>query len=89
MPGPGVSRSAAQECVCRMVSFWEPSEPHTTGPTPGSSLGPTTAAPAPSPNRNAVWRSVGSRSSESRSTAMTRTWRALPAVIMSEARDSP
>ena len=56
---------------------------------PGVSLGPTTAAPAPSAKMNAVPRSAGSVMSESRSTPMTSTWPALPPATMSAARATP
>ena len=41
------------------ASHLEPSEPQTVAEMPGSSAGPTTAAPAPSPSRNEIERSVG------------------------------
>ena len=36
------------------ASHLEPSEPQTVAEMPGSSLGPTTTAPAPSPSRNEI-----------------------------------
>ncbi len=51
------------------ASAFEPSEPHTVGPMPGVSLGPITTAPAPSPSRNEMLRSVGSTTSLSFSAA--------------------
>ena len=56
-------------------------EPHTTGPIPGSSAALTTAAPAPSPNRTQVERSVQSVTSDSFSAPMTIALRAAPARI--------
>ena len=51
-----------------------PSEPQTTGPMPAVSLGPMTAAPAPSAKMNAVDRSCLSVMSDSRSTPMISTY---------------
>src|SRR6476469_1941286 len=81
-PEPGwvsLPTTSRQSSRCRMRSNCSPSEPQTTGPMPGVSLGPTTAAPAPSAKMNAVPRSVRSVRSERRSTQMTRTCPALPA----------
>ena len=50
-----------------------------------SSLGPTTAAPAPSPRRNEIERSVGSTTSESFSAPMTRAYVAAPERISASA----
>ena len=61
----------------------------TTGPMPGVSLGPTTAAPAPSAKMNAVPRSVESVMSESLSTPITRTWPAPPPRTIWSASASP
>ena len=61
-----------------MVSMCEPSLPHTTGPIPDVGLALTTAAPAPSPNKNAMPRSCGSMKSVIFSDPITTTWRALP-----------
>ncbi len=72
-----------------MKSKRSPSDPHTTGPMPGSSAGPTTAAPAPSAKMNAVERSVGSVISDNFSTPMTSTCRAVPARTMSAAIAMP
>ena len=72
-----------------MVFHCAPSEPHTVGPMPGKSDGPTTAAPAPSPKMKADPRSVGSVKSDSFSTPMTRTYSALPPRTMSLAREMP
>ena len=47
------------------ASAFEPSEPQTVRAMPGVSLGPITTAPAPSPSRNEMLRSVGSTTSES------------------------
>ena len=53
----------------------EPSAPSTTGPMrPGPSVGPTTTAPAPSPNSAAVRRSSGSTKRDIRSAPITSTW---------------
>ena len=41
-----------------MASHLLPSEPHTVGPMPGVSVGPMTTAPAPSPSRKEMVRSV-------------------------------
>ena len=56
---------------------------------PGSSAGPTMAAPAPSPKMNAEPRSVMSVKSDSFSTPMTRTNLALPPRTMSLASETP
>ena len=56
---------------------------------PAVSLGPITAAPAPSAKMNAVPRSVGSVMSDSRSTPITSTCPALPPLTMSAARATP
>ena len=53
------------------ASALEPSEPHTVSEMPGKSLGPMRAAPAPSPSRNEMLRSVGSTMSESFSVPIT------------------
>ena len=57
-PGASEATTSRQSSVCRIRSNCSPSEPHTTGPMPGVSLGPTTAAPAPSAKMNAVPRSL-------------------------------
>ena len=58
LPGcSGVPTTSRQSSFCRIRSNCSPSEPQTTGPMPGVSLGPTTAAPAPSAKMNAVPRS--------------------------------
>ncbi len=57
----------------RMASHLEPSEPHTEGPMPGTSDGPITTAPAPSPSRKEMERSWLSMTSESFSTPITST----------------
>ncbi len=64
--------------VMPTASQLEPSEPHTVGEMPGVSLGPTIAAPAPSPSRNEMERSVGSTMSDSFSAPTTRTYSARP-----------
>ena len=56
---------------------------------PGVSLGPTTAAPAPSAKMKAVPRSKRSVRSLSRSTPITSAWPALPARTMSDAMAMP
>ena len=56
---------------------------------PGSSLGPTTTAPAPSAKMKAVPRSPTSVRSDSRSTPITSTCLALPPRTMSEAMATP
>ena len=56
----------------------EPSEPQTVGEIPASSEGPTMAAPAPSPRRNEIERSVGSMKSLSFSPPTTKTYLATP-----------
>ena len=55
------------------ASHLDPSEPHWVGPIPTISLGPTTAAPAPSPSRKEILRSVGSTMSLSFSAPTTKT----------------
>lgn len=54
-------------------------EPHSTGPIPGSGAAPITAAPAPSPTSTQVERSVQSTTSVNFSAPMTRAWVAEPA----------
>src|SRR3954447_26094033 len=66
-----------------------PSLPHTTGPMPVVSPAPTTAAPAPSPNKMADRRSVQSSQSDSFSAPATTTVRAVPARTASAATESP
>src|SRR6478672_4968110 len=91
-PEPGwvsLPTTSRQSSRCRMRSNCSPSEPQTTGPMPGVSLGPTTAAPAPSAKMNAVPRSPTSVRSESRSTPITRAWPALPARTRSAASATP
>jgi hypothetical protein len=67
----------------------EPSDPHTTGPMPGVSDGPSTAAPEPSPKMKAMLRSVGSMIEVNRSVPITSTYSALPPRIMSEPSATP
>src|SRR5699024_5591650 len=83
------SRKSMREPVIRMVSQLSPSLPHTVGPTLGSWLAPTTAAPAPSPSRNEMERSVGETKSESFSAPITSTLRALPERIRASAWPIP
>src|SRR5690625_2070460 len=83
------SRKSMREPVSRMVSQLCPSLPHTVGPTLGSWLAPTTAAPAPSPSRNEMERSVGETKSESFSAPITSTLRALPERIRASAWPIP
>src|SRR2546429_5630081 len=67
-----------------ITSLFSGAEPHSTGPMPGSSSGPTavtTAAPAPSPKSTQLDRSVQSVTSESFSEPMTSALRAAPARI--------
>lgn len=64
-----------------MASHFEPSEPQMVGAMPGKSLGPITAAPAPSPSRNEIERSVGSTTSLSFSAPTTSTWSASPDLM--------
>ena len=71
-----------------MAVYWSPSLPQTTGPMPGSSEAPTTAAPAPSAKMTAVDRSVRSVTSVSRSTPTTSALRGEPARMASEATPS-
>ena len=70
--GRSDATTSRQSSRCRIRSNCSPSEPQTTGPMPGWSLGPTTTAPAPSAKMKAVPRSPMSVSSESRSTPITR-----------------
>ncbi len=67
------SFTLSQEWVMFTASACEPSDPHTVGPIPGVSDGPMTAAPAPSPRRKEIERSVGSMTSDMRSAPTTRT----------------
>ncbi len=69
----GSSANASQSGSWRIACDCEPSDPHTTGPMPVTSLGPTTTAPAPSPKMKRTLRSVGSVLSLMRSTPMTST----------------
>src|SRR2546421_12623951 len=67
-----------------ITSLFSGAEPHSTGPMPGSSSGPTavtTAAPAASPKSTQLDRSVQSVTSESFSEPMTSALRAAPARI--------
>ena len=64
-----MARSHGSDCVIRPDC--SPSEPQTTGPMAGSSLRPTTAAPAPSAKMNALERSSWLVMSDSRSTPIT------------------
>ena len=70
--------ASCHDAVWPMRPAWPPSEPQTVGPIPGTSEGPTTAAPAPSPSRNEMARSVGSMKSDIFSGPTTRTCRATP-----------
>src|SRR5699024_11168435 len=79
--GHGALATPALSChewVWPIAAALEPSEPQIVGPMPGVSDGPTTAAPAPSPRRKEMERSVGSMKSLIFSAPMTRTWRAEP-----------
>jgi hypothetical protein len=87
--GRSICSTSLQLWICRMKSYFEPSEPQTMGPMPSLSDGPTTAAPAPSAKMNAVPRSVGSVMSDSRSTPITSTYFALPERTMSAAIPIP
>ncbi|CPU65105.1 Uncharacterised protein [Mycobacteroides abscessus] len=78
-PSEGSSRRSDHACVWRIACALPPSEPHTVGPTPGVSDGPTIAAPAPSPRRNEIERSVGSMKSLIFSAPTTSTCVAMPA----------
>ena len=80
---------ASQECVCRIAWAWLPSEPQMVGPMPGVSDGPMTTAPAPSPSRNEIDRSVGSTSSLIFSAPITSTLRAVPARTSASAWPMP
>jgi hypothetical protein len=68
--------------------YWSPSLPQATGPMPGSSEAPTTAAPAPSAKITAVDRSLRSVTSVSRSTPTTTALRASPVRMASLAMPS-
>lgn len=93
--GPSWRRVGHSETPSRnSVSVWfmptasalEPSEPpQTAREMPGVSLGPMTAAPAPSPRRNEMLRSVGSTTSESFSAPITRAYRATPVRMSASA----
>src|SRR5215218_2376949 len=85
----GSSRSLIQLSRDRIASHCSPSEPQTVGPMPGTSDGPITTAPAPSPKMNAVPRSSRSVKSDSFSTPTTSTYSALPPVTMSPASATP
>src|SRR6266545_5229043 len=70
-------------------SAWPPSSARSESMSPGSSLASRRAAPAPSPNRTQVVRSVMSRTRD-RTSAPTRRMRsAAPARIWASATDSP
>jgi hypothetical protein len=66
-----------------MALNWSPSLPQATGPMPGSSAAPTTAAPAPSAKITAVVRSSRLVTSVSRSTPTTSALREEPARMLS------
>lgn len=83
------SRKSVSEPVIRMVFQLSPSLPQTVGPIIGTSLAPTTAAPAPSPSRKEMVRSVGETKSESFSAPITSTLRALPERIRESAWPMP
>ena len=83
------SWTSTQDSRCEMAFHCAPSDPQTVGPMAGVSDGPTTAAPAPSPKMKADPRSFRSVKSDSFSTPITRTWRALPPRTMSLARVMP
>ena len=72
-----------------IASVCSPSDPQTTGPMAGTSDGPSTTAPAPSPKMNAMLRSVGSVRSDSFSTPTSSTLVALPPRIRSCAMARP
>jgi len=67
------SRNSTSVWFMPTASALDPSEPQTVGPMPGVSLGPMIAAPAPSPSRNEIVRSVGSTMSLSFSAPTTAT----------------
>ncbi len=71
-----------------MALYWSPSLPQATGPMPGSSEAPTTAAPAPSAKITAVVRSSRLVTSVSRSTPTTSALRDEPARMLSLATPS-
>lgn len=81
---PSWAKRGCQAPASRTASARVGSEPHTTGPMPGSVPGAasaalTTAAPAPSPSRTQVLRSLQSVRSDIFSAPMTRACRAAPA----------
>ena len=65
------SRNSVSVWFMPTAPAFEPSEPQIVRAIPGKSLGPMTTAPAPSPRRNEIERSVGSTTSESFSAPMT------------------
>lgn len=83
------SRNSSIELVIRMDSQFSPPSPQIVGPTSGVSEAVSTAAPAPSPSRNEIVRSVGSTKSESFSAPTTRTVRAVPERIRASAWPIP
>ncbi|CAB4789586.1 unannotated protein [freshwater metagenome] len=72
-----------------MASRESASDPHTVGPIPGCSDGPTMTAPAPSAKINAVARSSGSVKSLNFSTPTTRTCFEVPLRTKSLAMPRP
>ena len=87
-----VCPSWRRKCVpgATSMAWWRsPALPHTTGPTPGSLDGPTTAAPAPSAKMMQVVRSCQFVQSESFSEPMSRTLRACPPAIAADAFAMP
>ncbi len=73
-----VRAASGSEWVWVMRFARPPSEPQIVGPMPGVSDGPTTTAPAPSPSRKLMERSVGSMKSLIFSAPMTSTCLASP-----------
>ena len=80
---------SSMEWVMPMASHLLPSEPQTDGPMPGVSEGPMTTAPAPSPSRKEMVRSVLSMTSESFSAPTTRTYWAAPERTRASAWATP
>jgi hypothetical protein len=84
-----LSRYSSKVAFMPTASHLEPSEPQTVAETPGSSLGPSTAAPAPSPSRNEIERSFGCTYCESFSAPTTSTYVAVPLRMSASAWAMP
>ena len=87
--GAAPSRKSVSVAFMPTASALDPSDPQMVGPMPGVSLGPITTAPAPSPSRNEMLRSVGSTMSLSFSAPTTTTCFASPPRMSASAWPTP